>query len=204
LLDAYERGPKGKIAALATAGRGIAAALTGFPSGHAKLLDPLQARVIVDGEELPFAAYSAVFANVTGQINPGVTPFVDRGTRDTFHYAAYAVSAREFTLNVPVLMRGWLPLDLRSLFRPRQIVRRLADTNPVKASVPADPRYINRNARRMEVLTDEELYTIDGEILRSDGGPLQISLGLQVRLAVSSRLTLGATAAKIATRLGWS
>jgi hypothetical protein len=56
----------------------------------------------------------------------------------------------------------------------------------------------------MEVLTDEELYTIDGEILRSDGGPLQISLGLQVRLAVSSRLTLGATAAKIATRLGWS
>lgn len=190
LLDAYERSKKGKLAALATAGRGIAAALTGFPSDYAKLLDQMEARVVIDGEELPYRRFAAVFANVTGQINPGVIPFVDQPTRDTFHSVAYAVSAREFTMNAPALMRGWLPVDPKSLIRPDRILRRLGRSTSLRMTVPADPRYVNRNARHLEIETDEDLFTVDGEILTSRGGTFDVSMGLQVRLAISSRGTL--------------
>jgi diacylglycerol kinase family enzyme len=200
LLDDYERGRKGKLAALATAGRGIAAALTGFPTFHARLLERMQARITVDGKELGYQRFSALFANVTGQINPGVIPFVDRPTRDTFHYVAYAVSAREFTLSVPGLMRGWLPLDPMSLVRPGRVLRELADPRPVKASVPTDPRYVNANARHLEIVTDEPLFTIDGEIMHSAGPRISVSMGAQVRLAVSSRTTLRRAAVQAARR----
>jgi diacylglycerol kinase family enzyme len=201
LLDAYEGGSKGKLAALSTASRGIAAALTGFPSSHAKLLAQMQARVVVDGEEVPHRRFSAVFANVTGQINPGVAPFVDRPTRDTFHYIAYAVTSREFTMNVGGLVRGWLPVDPRSLVRPDRIVKHLLDRRSVKGSVPTDPRYINANGSRMTVESDEELFTVDGEILRSTGDPFEVSLGLEVRVAVSSRANLRRASAMAAKSL---
>jgi hypothetical protein len=200
LIDAYERGDKGKLAALATAGRGITAALMGRPSSHARLLEPLRARVVVDGAALPYQRYSALFANVTGQINPGVVPFVGPPTRNTFHYAAYAVSAREFTVNVLGLMRGWLPVDPRSLARPDRVMRRLARARPIKGGVPADPRYVNANARRLEIESAEPLFTVDGEILPSRQDTLQVSLGLQVRLAVSGRTSLLAASAMAARR----
>ncbi len=200
LLADYEHGRKGKVAALATAGRGIAAALTGLPGFHARLLEQMRANVSVDGEAIEYDRFCALFANVTGQINPGVIPFVDRPTRDSFHYIAYAVSAREFTLNVPALMRGWLPLDVSSLFRPGRVLRKLVDRRPVKASVPSDPRYVNANAQRLEIVTDEPLFTVDGEILHSAGPRFSISLGLQVRLAVSSQTTLRRASVQAAKR----
>ncbi len=201
LLDAYEQGNKGKLGALATAGRGIAAALTGFPSAYGELMQQMHANVVVDDEEVPYERFTALFANVTGQINPGVAPFVDQRTRDTFHYAAYAVTAREFTMNMPALMRGWLPVDKKSLVRPDRIVRRLADANPIKNSVPSDPRYINRNAGHMVIETDERLFTVDGEILKAEeDANFDLSLGLQVRLAVSSRTSLRKASAMAAKR----
>jgi diacylglycerol kinase family enzyme len=200
LLDAYERGRKGKLAALATAARGVAAALSGFPSNYARLLEPFEARVVVDDDALSYDRFVAVFANVTGQINPGVVPFVDPPTRDSFHYAAYAVSAREFTMNAPVLMRGWLPVDPKSLIRPDRIVRRLADSGLGKDGLPTDPRYINRNGRRMEIETDERLFTVDGELFTAGAGAFRVTLGMPVRLAVSSRTTVRRASAMAARR----
>ena len=200
LLDAYEHGPKGKAAALATAGRGISAALTGYPSHYARLLEQMRARVIVDGEELPYDRFVAVFANITGELNPGVAPFVDRPTRDTFHYVAYAVSAREFALNVPALMRGWLPVDLKSLVRPARMIRGIGEDGPVRVAMPTDPRYVNGNAARIEIETDERLFTADGETFRSSGGSFTVGLGLQVRLAVSGRMTVRQASAMTARR----
>jgi len=190
LLEAYESGPKGRLHALRVATRGAVAALTGLPCLDTLRVEPLDARVIVDGEELPYQSFCAVFANVTGQINPGVVPFVGPTTRDSFHYAAYAVSAREFTMNIPVLMRGWLPVDRRSLFRPDRIVRRLADSGLARGSIPADPRYVNRNAGRMAVTSDERLFTIDGELFDAVDRTIDVSLGPLVRLVVSSRTTV--------------
>jgi hypothetical protein len=161
----------------------------------------MEARVVVDGEEIPHRRFAAVFANVTGQINPGVAPFVDRPTRDTFHYIAYAVTSREFTRNVAGLVRGWLPVDPKSLLRPDRIVRHLLDSRPVKRSVVADPRYVNANGSSMTVESDEQLFTVDGEILRSTGEPLEVSLGLEVRLAVSSRANLRRASAMAAKSL---
>jgi diacylglycerol kinase family enzyme len=197
LLDAYEHGRKGKLAALGTATRGIAAALTGYPADHAALLEQFEAEVIVDGETLPHTSFSALFANVTGQINPGVVPFVAAPSRDSFYFAAYAVSAREFTINVPVLMRGWLPVQPSSLLRPDRVVRRLIESGLFKRNLPADPRYVNSNAAHMHIITDERLYTVDGEVFRSETGAYTLSLGLQVRLAVSPQVSLfGASAMK--------
>jgi hypothetical protein len=199
LLDAYERGAKGKLGALGTAGRGIMAALTGFPSDYRELLEQMHGQVTVDDEVLPYERFSAVFCNVTGQINPGVVPFVEKPTRDTFHYAAYAVTSREFTMNVAGLARGWLPVEPKQLVRPDRVVRRLADPSPLKTRTPSDPRYVNRNAAHMEVLSDEQLFTVDGEILQAADRHFDVSLGLQVRLAVSSRQTV-AKAGKLLAR----
>lgn len=200
LLNAYEQGAKGKLGALGTAGRGIMAALTGFPSEYREILDQMQGEILVDDETIPYDKFSAVFCNVTGQINPGIVPFVEKPTRDTFHYAAYAVTSREFTMNVAGLARGWLPVQPKQLARPDRVMRRLADPTPLKTSTPSDPRYVNRNAEHMVVETDESIFTVDGEILRATDRTFDVSLGLQVRLAVSSRSSLATASKNLANR----
>jgi hypothetical protein len=49
------------------------------------------------------------------------------------------------------------------------------------------------------VLSDEQLFTVDGEILQAADRHFDVSLGLQVRLAVSSRQTV-AKAGKLLAR----
>jgi hypothetical protein len=190
LLDNYEKSKKGRLRAVVHGSRAAAAALTGFPSDYAALLDEMQAEVSIDDEPLPYDRFSVVMANVTGLINPGVTPFVEQRARDTFHCAAYAVPARDFAASLPMLMRGWLPMDVKSLIRPDRLIRRVAKRPPLKQMLPPDERYVNKSADHMVVSTDESFYTIDGEILPSDGTPLTVSLGPHVRLAVSPSLGL--------------
>lgn len=182
LLDAYERGAKGKVAALGTAARAIAAAWTGRPATYDELLTPMKAELELDGERIPHDGFAALFANVTGQINPGVEPFAAERTRDTFYLAACAVTAREMSLALPFLVRGWLPLDLGALFERGRFLERLRDPRLL-----TDPRYINRTASRVEIRTEEPIYTVDGEILEADGGLITVSVGPRVRLAVGPR-----------------
>jgi hypothetical protein len=183
VLDAYERGKKGKVAALTLGAKTAAAALFGVPSRQAELIDSMQAEVILDGEPLPDHEFSAVFANVTGQINPGVVPFVGARTRDSFHCAAYSVSARELTFALPMLMRGWLPIDAGAFLRPTRLLRR--DEREGNAPWPSDPRYVNRAASVLEVISDEPLYTVDGEVLEGQGNRTRVELGPLLNLAVS-------------------
>jgi Diacylglycerol kinase catalytic domain len=192
LLDAYERGRKGKVAALRLAAQAIGAAWFRNPKQFEELLVPQVADIVLDGEPLPYREFAAVFANVTGQINPGVEPFVDQRSRDrdTFYCAAAAVTARELSLALPFLVRGWLPLDLAALIEPGRLLERLR--NP---ALFTDPRYINRTGSRLEIRTQEPLYTLDGEIIQAPGGDLTIELGPTLRLAV------GPTPARPTTRL---
>ena len=180
LLDAYERGRKGKLAALQTAAYAVAAAWLKSPASYEQLLAPLQAEIRIDGELLPYGEFAAVFANVTGQINPGVEPFVNQRSRDTFYCAAAAVSAREITLALPFLIRGWLPLDVAALTEPGRLLERLR--NP---SLFTDPRYVNRTGARLEIGSAERLYTIDGEIVTAPEGPIAVELGPTLKLAVA-------------------
>ncbi|HKE14062.1 MAG TPA: diacylglycerol kinase family protein [Kofleriaceae bacterium] len=181
LLDAYERGRKGKVAALRLAAQAIAAAWIKSPQEYEKLLTAQVADIQVDGEKLPYSEFAAVFANVTGQINPGVEPFVNERSRNAFYCAAAAVSARELSLAMPFLVRGWLPLDLAALTEPGRLLERLR--NP---ALFTDPRYINRTGSRLEIRTEEPLYTLDGEIIQSTAGELAIELGPTLRLAVGA------------------
>ena len=112
-----------------------------------------------------------MFANVTGQINPGVEPFVDQRSRDNFYCAAAAVSVREMTLALPFLVRGWLPLDIAALTEPGRLLERLR--NP---ALFTDPRYVNRTGSRLEIRSEEPLYTVDGEILEAQGGELSVAV----------------------------
>lgn len=175
LLDRYERGRKGKIAAIGLAARAAAAALVKWPDSFAEVIAPMRARVTLDGEPLPFDEFSAVFANITGQINPGVAPFASERTRDTFHCAAYAVSTRELAAALPMLVRGWLPVDLREL-----ITRPFSRGD--EGGIPRDARYVNRAVQTLEIATDEPLYTVDGEILEARGA-VTVRVGPTLRLA---------------------
>ncbi len=185
LLDAYERGRKGKVAAIETAVRAIATVWTRWPSEYRNLVELMQAEVILDGERIPYDSFSAVFANVTGQINPGVQPFVDERSRESFFCAAVAVSAREFTVGLPMLMRGWMPLDKDALFQPHRLLERFK--NPALFS---DPRYVNKTGSHFEIKTTDPLYTVDGEIMDVHDGLVRVDVGPLAQLAVGQQSKL--------------
>lgn len=185
LLDAYEQGRKGKVAAVGTAARAVAAVWTKWPRAYRELLELMEAEVLVDGERLPHSGFSAVFANVTGQINPGVEPFVDERSRNTFFYAAMAVSAREFTIAMPFLVRGWMPPDKDALFQPHRLLERFK--NPALFS---DPRYVNKSGKKLEIKTTDKLFTVDGEIMEVQDGSITVDIGPLVRLAVGPQTKL--------------
>ncbi len=170
LLDAYERGNKGKSQAVWMGAKAISAVWTKRPAVVGELLQEMAAEIEIDGEVLPYPTYSALFANVTGQINPGVEPFAAPRARDRFLCAAYAVSPREVTVVLPFLMRGWLPVDVGAMLKKAP-------------EWSTDPRYVNRTASRLRVKSDEPIYTIDGEILKNDSGNIQLQLGPLLKLA---------------------
>ncbi len=187
LLDAYESGRKGKVAALGMAARGISAAWLKWPASFRDLLAPMRARVALDGEDLPYDEFSAVFANVTGQINPGVEPFTAPRTRDSFHCAAYAVPAREFATALPMLIRGWLPVDVGELVSRAFGGGNSHNDGDGGGVLPTDPRYVNRVAKQLVIDSDEALYTVDGELLNT-AGRVTVRVGPSLRLAAGPRL----------------
>lgn len=185
LLDAYERGPKGKRAALMMMARAVTATMTKRPAEFRDLLQEMRAEVRLDGEALPYEEFSALFANVTGQINPGVEPFAGDRLRDSFHCAAYAVSSREVAMALPFLARGWLPIDLRAL-TPNLLSKAIPFTQKAseQTGLPADPRYVNRPAHHLEIKSEEAIYTVDGEILPTNGDTVTVDMGPTLKLAV--------------------
>ncbi|HUH05858.1 MAG TPA: diacylglycerol kinase family protein [Kofleriaceae bacterium] len=185
LLDAYERGPKGKRAALMMVARAVSATVTGRPLAFRELLKEMPAEVRLDGEALPYEEFSALFANVTGQINPGVEPFTGDRLRDSFHCAAYAVSSREVVMALPLLIRGWLPIDLRAL-TPDLLGKAIPFTQKPSEQVglPADARYVNRPVRHLEIKSAESIYTVDGEIVSTHGDMVTVDMGPTLKLAV--------------------
>jgi hypothetical protein len=194
ILDAYEQGKKGKLPAISMGLQSIAAAWLRWPPRYRELLAETDAQVWLDGEKLPYDSYSALFANVTGQINPGIVPFSEPRTRDSFHCVAYAVTARELALAAPMVARGVLPVDLSKLLKPTELLRRgETDHNGRRESpIPTDPRYVNRAASTLEIRTREPLYTIDGEIVASDEELVRVELGPELKLAVTPTAQLSA------------
>ncbi len=189
ILDAYEHGRKGKAAALATGIGSVAAAWTGFPRSLKPLTESMPAEVSLDGERLPDRRFSALFANVTGMINPGVSPFAEERRRDSFYCAAYSVDARELTMALPMLVRGWLPVSPRLAWKLPTPWRTEAqgrdEGDTPKIPLAADPRYVNRIVKDLEISTRESLYTIDGELFESVGSETKVQLGPVIKLAVA-------------------
>ncbi len=183
LLDKYEQGRKGKVAAVETAAKAVAAVWLKGPGRYRELLELMEAEVEIDGEVLPYERFSAIFANTTGQINPGVEPFTKSRKRDAFHSAAYAVGARELTMALPFLSRGLLPIDLSALLSPSKFRNRGKDEPPL----PADPRYHNKPASELIVRSQEPKYTVDGEILTTYGNELRVDIGLTLKLAMGPK-----------------
>ncbi|MFO0547174.1 MAG: diacylglycerol kinase family protein [Polyangiaceae bacterium] len=158
ILVRFEQGAKSKAAAVGIGLKSIASAITKFPRGYQHVLDEMQATIQADGATLGHDRYAAVFANVTGVINPMVAPFVGERSRDSFHFLAYAVSAREFALMAPLLARAKLPRK-------------------------NDPRYHNHAAREVILETSEPHYTLDGEVFASTSSRIELRLGPTLQLA---------------------
>ncbi|MCG8418095.1 MAG: hypothetical protein MJE77_09160 [Proteobacteria bacterium] len=188
LLDVYERGPKGKVAAAGLAARALSATLLKWPGDLERIIQPMEADVEIDGEALSYRQFVALFANVTGQINPGVEPFAGERTRDSFHTAAYAVNAREMAMALPLLIRGWLPVDANALLSPATLLARRKN-GPDRRTLPSDPRYVNQIAHHLQIHTDEPLYTLDGEVLPTRSKTISVELGPSLKLAVGPTAT---------------
>ncbi len=186
VLDAFERGPKSKRRAVMLGLKSAAAAVVRRPAKARAMLEPMDAEVRIDGEKLAFDRYSVLFANVTGQINPGITPFVGERGRDSFFCAAYAVDSREVALAAPLLTKGILPIDTGSLLRRLAPWKRAEQ----RKGLPTDPRYVNRTASKLQIVTSEPLYTVDGELLNSPEETIDVEIGLRLRLAVSATASL--------------
>jgi diacylglycerol kinase family enzyme len=183
LLHRYEQGKKGKVAALGLGVQAICAALSPLRTSFAPLLDMQTARVVADGRPLSATEFAAVFANTTGAVQRWVEPFAGERPEDEFHFLAYAISSKELAAMVPLLMNGKVPLDVGLLRRPTQALRALVGNLRREKDLPRDPRYVNHPASRLLVETSETMFTIDGEVLPSDG-PIEVTLGPTVSLAL--------------------
>jgi diacylglycerol kinase family enzyme len=183
IVQRFESNPKTRARALAVAAPALLSAITGVPRSWGPTVHEMEGQVVADGQRLPYNRYTAVFANVTGTINPGVKPFVGERTRDTFHFAAYAVSSREFAVMAPLLLRAQIPIDPRSLLRPVPLWRQALLSLAGRGELPVDERYVNHPARHVVVETPEEFYTIDGEVLPAEGSRFELSLGPPLQLA---------------------
>jgi diacylglycerol kinase (ATP) len=184
LLNRYENGSKGKLAALGLGVRAIAAAVSPIRTSMSDLFEDMQGSVVADGSELPYHHFTAVFANTTGAINRAIEPFTDPRTRETFHFLAYAVSSREFAMLTPLLARGKLPFDRSELLNPLAVWRLLSSVAAGKGPLPRDPRYVNHPAQQLRIESSESIYTIDGEVLQASGSPLEVKLGPSLQLAL--------------------
>ena len=185
ILDAYENGKKGKSAAIRI---GVQSALAAFLKLGAmrNMLSEMPATVTLDDEVLPFESFATVFTNVTGQINPGIEPFPTERTRDSFHTAAYAISPREFAVALPFIARGYVPIDLASMLRKWS-------RGKISEPPESDARYVNRPCSKVIIDTDEPIYTVDGEILQKPPGPIEITVGPTIKLAVGPKLSFNQT-----------
>lgn len=185
ILDAYERGTKSKTNALKL---GLQSAVAAFfqVGASREMLKTMQGRVTIDEEVLPYDEFATIFTNVTGQINPGVEPFTGERTRSSFYAAAYAVSPREFALILPFIARGLLPIDVTDLLRKWS-------RGKIAEPVDTDPRYINRAASRLVIETEEPLYTVDGEILQKPAGPIEVTIGPTLKLAIGPKASFSQT-----------
>jgi diacylglycerol kinase family enzyme len=190
ILNEYETGTKGAVAALGIVAKAIAAVWTRRPFDFLHVLKPMEAEIRFDGQPLPYSHFEVVFCNITGQIHIGVEPYNKVRSRDTFHAAAYAISDRELALLLPFLIRGRLPVDPKSLMTPVDTWKQIALSYLGKGAFPNDPRYVNEVIHRFEVRTNDETYfTVDGEIVPMPRGePVTVNLGPVLRLAVSPTL----------------
>jgi hypothetical protein len=187
ILDAYEHGSKGKLAALVLAGKCIAGAWSLKPRPDMQyLLEQMEADIALDGVPLPYHRFAGVFCNITGHVVRLVHPFLAERQRETFHALAYAITARELATLAPLIIRGLNPIDPKALIKPISSWMQLGLSFVSKGSLPTDPRYVNRPAQELEMRSKEKVFTIDGEIFESTGEPIRIRIGPTLRLAVSA------------------
>jgi hypothetical protein len=127
----------------------------------------------------------AVISSVMDTINPSVEPFVRERSPETFNCLAYAIGPREFMLALPLLWRGYLPIQPRSLFQPISTLKEMLRAQFGRGLPPIDPRYVNRTAKCLSVTADDEIYTIDGEIFPLKQGTARIRLGPSISIGVA-------------------
>jgi hypothetical protein len=187
VLNEYEHGKKGKLAAVQFFARAIATVWSKQPLIESQL-DPMPAEVLVDGERLPYDRWSLCACAITGSLQIGMHPFLGERVSETFYMFSYAIDPREVAVLLPFLARGMLPIDPKSLLKPVSSVTHigLSYFNKGSLPLPLDPRYINHPAHTFELRCEEKVFTIDGEIFESTGEPIKITVGPTLRLAINA------------------
>jgi len=188
VLNEYEHGRKGKLSALVFFARTTVNAFRPNAGLIESSLEQMRAEIVLDGEVLPYREFAMTACSITGTLQIGMEPFVGERGGETFYCFAYAASPREIAILLPLLARGIIPIDPKSLLQPVSQLTHigLSYLGKGKLPLPLDPRYVNRPVKEYVLRTDEAVFTIDGEIFSSNGQPIRITTGPTLRLAIKA------------------
>jgi diacylglycerol kinase family enzyme len=184
ILNRYEESSKGKIEAIALLVKTLLAIWTNFPRDWVDMLEQMEAEIFLDGKRLQERAFVVSFCNVTGEIVYGVSPYKREKDKDSFYFLAYSINKKETALLLPFIASGKRPIDRAFFKQPVSEWLRIGLSFLADGSFPFDPRYVNTTGREAEIRSREPFYTIDGEIIKSTGEPIKITMGPVIKIAI--------------------
>jgi len=155
----YTTGNPSPAHGVATLFRGIASTFSGTQLAK-DWFKKINARVTVDGNELPITQFTAILSATMKEIGVGFQPFYRAFERpDKFHVLFYTCTPLQFARELPYIFMA----------------------KPIHD-------YMGRETLAEKVIieaTEPFHYTQDGEMYTWEGGPLEIGLGPQLTLIIN-------------------
>lgn len=144
----------------------VASGFTGWPKFFTNLYDQIEAKITVDGKELPNSRYFVVIKDVLKQLIFLMEPYRGACAPNQSFSLAYAIDYRETAQKFLRLCFGRVP--------------------------PEDERYFNQSTIKMTIEPQESVpFTLDGEyFIAKRGEVITISSGLTVPIAVNPMVHL--------------
>ncbi len=160
VISLYDQERKTVTSGLKHIALGMLASLTGFPTGHKKVIRQFSATQTADGQALPSKDPLSVICSVTDSLLFGIKPFVGQIESNQFFVASYAMPPLFISSLVPVAWRGTF--------------------------VPPCDRFFNKVAFSFQIEGEEKTFFLDGDFF--DCSPWQkISITLGPELSLISR-----------------
>jgi hypothetical protein len=172
LLKKYTDDERSVYKAALTAGFSCLAALTKKPKSFASLIYPAKSKIIIDGKtELPFSEITGVLASTVSRTVFGFRPFLGEEEKISscfrkLYTIASGLSPKELVLKIPYLGKA-------------QFWQKYFPSLPLFEN----RFYFNQLSSSIVITTDENFFTIDGEIFEiQKNKEIKLSFGPEIPL----------------------